>query len=160
MNITQSWTDNRFLFPYSSINSSSSFFSNAIFLCTTLTWIIEKKHHIPEQLTSAGQLDTPTSPILQDIEHLKPSEVSQFKRLKQCKGVAEISERLKAHCYLSCRLRDSSQTDAISRRGTQQNGRKFLLGLLPSEKEILFKCGYRAAAVVLKKQNNYCGIVM
>lgn len=42
-----------------------------------------------------------------------------------------------ARCYLSHRLWDSSQADAISRGGTQQNGRKFLLGLLPSAEETL-----------------------
>lgn len=36
-----------------------------------------------------------------------------------------IWKESKARWYLSHRLRDSSQTDAISRRGTQENGRKF-----------------------------------
>lgn len=47
-------------------------------------------------------------------------------------GFVDIWKSFKACCYLSYRLWDSSQADAISRGGTQQNGRKFLLGLLPS----------------------------
>lgn len=64
------------------------------------------------------------------------SRVSQFGSWNNAAGFLREAQGslLSAVC---CRLWDSSQTDAISRRGTQQNGRKFLLSFSPAE-EILF----------------------
>lgn len=58
---------------------------------------------------------------------------------QQCLGALDIWKRFKACCYLSYRLWDSSQADAISRGGTQQNGRKFLLGLCSRQPEEFFQ---------------------